>query len=345
MPLVILNERLYLYKKGTVYLHDKNGYSRVDDLWLRSWKDISRVTVRLFRREPKCAVSIDEDKILIAGQKKIFLLNVKYKEVKVIAYSREKFSDPLNICVTSGKWLALWGDYGPNAEHDEIYVYGLTAELKVERIYKFEAGSVRHIHNIVAKQSGDGYYIFTGDREDTAGIYESDNQFQTVMQRKTGEQRYRAVAGFDTKKGLLYATDAVNHKNYIYILGGGGVEPKSICSLNGSCIYGASFSKGYLFSTTVEPDENRSGVLSWFSRRRGAGILTDQVELIYVDYNLKCRVLERYKKDLWPMKLMQYGKIMFPHGMKDTVWIYPVGVKKYDGKTVEMDVDGKDLVG
>ena len=222
MPLVILNERLYLYKKGTVYLHDKNGYSRVDDLWLRSWKDISRVTVRLFRREPKCAVSIDEDKILIAGQKKIFLLNVKYKEVKVIAYSREKFSDPLNICVTSGKWLALWGDYGPNAEHDEIYVYGLTAELKVERIYKFEAGSVRHIHNIVAKQSGDGYYIFTGDREDTAGIYESDNQFQTVMQRKTGEQRYRAVAGFDTKKGLLYATDAVNHKNYIYILGGGG---------------------------------------------------------------------------------------------------------------------------
>lgn len=99
-----------------------------------------------------------------------------------------------------------------------------------------------------------------------------------------------------------------------------------------------------MFSTTVEPDENRSGVLSWFSRRRGAGILTDQVELIYVDYNLKCRVLERYKKDLWPMKLMQYGKIMFPHGMKDTVWIYPVGVKKYDGKTVEMDVDGKDLV-
>ena len=45
------------------------------------------------------------------------------------------------------------------------------------------------------------------------------------------------------------------------------------------------------------------------------------------------------------MKLMQYGKIMFPHGMKDTVWIYPVAVKKYNCSTFKIDMDGKDLVG
>lgn len=106
----------------------------------------------------------------------------------------------------------MWGDYGSNAEYDEIYVYGLTVELVVEKIYKFEAGMVRHIHNIVAKRNGDGYYIFTGDQESTAGIYESDNQFHTVMPKKVGEQRYMAVVGFDTKKRLLYVTDAVNEK-------------------------------------------------------------------------------------------------------------------------------------
>lgn len=329
MPLVFLNECLYLYRKGTVYIGNNSGCRKLVHLWARSWKDISRLTVRLFRREPKCAVAIDEDRILIVGQRKIFLINIKYKEVKVIAYSRENFSDPLNICVTSGKWLALWGDYGTNADHAEIYVYGLTEELEVEKIYKFEAGLVRHIHNIVPKRDG-GYYIFTGDQENGAGIYESDSNFEVVIPKKIGQQKYRTVIGFDTANGLLFATDAVNEENYIFILKKEEIVP--VRRLNGSCIYGTQFNAGYLFSTTVEPDENKRGLLSWFSRKRGAGILTNDVELVYVDNDLNCKVLRKYKKDFWPMKLMQYGKILFPYGsFGDKVLIYPVAVKKFDG--------------
>lgn len=330
MPLAVLGNQIILYKKGMIYFLNEKQLNELCRLYAASWKDTNRILVRLFRREPKYAVSLDADRILIAAKKKIFLVNIRTKEKRVVIASRKGFSDPLNICPVSGKWLAIWGDYGTNEAHGEVYIYGLTSEMTVERIYRFEAGAVRHIHNIVPKKGG-GYYIFTGDWEENAGIYESDSDFRMVVPKKTGEQRYRAVIGFDTVQGLLFATDAVNEENYIYILKK-GEEIVPVRRLNGSCIYGTQFNAGYLFSTTVEPDENKRGVLSWFSRKRGAGILTNDVELVYVDNDLNCKVLRKYKKDFWPMKLMQYGKILFPYGnFGDRVLIYPVAVKKFDG--------------
>lgn len=333
-PLCYIKKTLYLYRKGAIYRLVENQPEKVVRAYSNTTKESLRVLTRLFRTEPKYAVPINESQMLLVGHRTIKVVDVEKQVVSDISLSREGFSDPLNICVGRGKWVALWGDYGPNAEHDFVNIYGLTKDSKVETVFSFESGQVRHIHNIIPKLSG-GYYVFTGDQEKRAGIYKTNAAFDQVEPVKIGQQQYRAVIGFDTPKGLLYATDAVNEKNYVYLLDGKG-EPQKICALNGSCIYGTEFKGKYYFSTTVEPDENNRGVTSWISSKRGEGILSDEVYLIEIDDEMNFKTIEKFKKDTLPMKLMQYGAIQFPKGITDELWCYPVAVKKYDGVALRL---------
>lgn len=328
-PLCYIKETLYLYRKGFIYRLVENQLGKVIRVYSNTTKESLRVLARLFRTEPKYAVPINESQMLLVGHRTIKIVDVEKQVVSDISSSREGFSDPLNICVGRKKWVALWGDYGPNAEHDSINIYGLTKDSKVETIYSFKNGQVRHIHNIIPKLSG-GYYIFTGDQEKGAGIYKANISFDQVEPVKIGQQQYRAVIGFDTPKGLLYATDAVNEKNYVYLFDGKG-EPQKICALNGSCIYGTEFQGKYYFSTTVEPDENNRGVTSWISSKRGDGILSDDVQVIKLDISMKSEVIMTLKKDAYPMKLLQYGAVQFNHGDGERLWCYPVAIRKYDG--------------
>lgn len=328
-PLCFVNEKLYLYKKGKIYVLTNNHLEKKAEVYKKSFKEITRWSSRLFRCEPKYAIPLNENAILLVGHHKIKSIDLEKKIVTNVVDSRDGFSDPLNICIATERWLAVWGDYGSNKEHKKINLYGLTPTGNVEVIYSFEGGQVRHVHNIIPKLNG-GYYILTGDQESDAGIYEADSLFNKVIKVKTGKQQYRAVVGFDTSQGLLYATDAVNEKNYVYLLSQ-KKEIKVICELNGSCIYGTQIQNNYYFSTTVEPDENNKGLTSWLSAKRGKGILSNEVYLIEVKENMEFKNIIKLKKDKFPMKLMQYGSIQFPRGNSKELWGYPIAVKKNDG--------------
>ena len=162
-PLCYIKETLYLYRKGFIYRLVENQPEKVIQVYSNTTKESLRVLARLFRTEPKYAVPINESQMLLVGHRTIKVVDVEKQVVEDISSSREGFSDPLNICVGREKWVALWGDYGPNAEHDSVNIYGLTKDSKVETVYSFKNGQVRHIHNIIPKLSG-GYYVFTGDR-------------------------------------------------------------------------------------------------------------------------------------------------------------------------------------
>lgn len=333
-PLCFIKRTLYLYRKGFIYALVNEQLQKIVRVYDDTAKECNRLFVRVFRTEPKYAVPISESTMILVGHRKIEIVDVEKKTVTDIASSREGFSDPLNICVGEEKWVALWGDYGSNKEHESINIYGLTSTNKVDVVYSFKKGQIRHVHNIIPKISS-GYYIFTGDQETQAGIYEADALFTKVKPVKIGKQQYRAVVGFDTEMGLLYATDAVNEKNYVYVLNGKN-EPEIVCGLNGSCIYGIEFQGKYYFSTTVEPDENNRGITSWIAPKRGKGILSDEVCLVEIDDKLNFRIVLKYRKDALPMKLMQYGVIQFPKGNTKELWCYPVAVQKYDGRALKI---------
>lgn len=332
-PLAIMDGALILYRKGLLLRYQNGSLTPLIRIGANSWKDTARIAIRLFRREPKYAKPINEYLLLVVYQHRILYVDLKSKTANTISTNREGFSDPLNICIAKENWIAVWGDYGGNTTHSPVYLYGLKKDLSVEVIYQFAAGEIRHVHNIIPAPNG--YYIFTGDNEPHAGIYMSDPLFRRVTPVATGNQQYRAVIGFSTANGLLYATDAVNEKNSLYLLEEDG-EPVPVSDMNGSCIYGRKYGNDYWFSTTVEPDESNHGMFSLLSRKRGAGILSDEVHLIKVTEDLKAKCVLKLKKDFYPMRLMQYGSIQFPNGDGNEVWIYPVALK-YDGCAVKIE--------
>lgn len=289
-----------------------------------------RLLTRLVRLEPKCAGRLDENRYVVCVLGKLWLLNAQERTITQLAAMRSGYSI-LNFCEHDG--CLYWGDYGTNSNHEEINIYRLDKNLHRDIVYRFAPNSIRHIHNIISVDNG--FIVMAGDNEPQAGIYHANADWTEVIPWKIGQQKYRAVVGFPYKGGLLYATDSVETDNYIRLISANG-EEKILTAINGSCIYGTEIKDYYLFSTTVEPHEGR-GIKNLFSNKLGDGIKSKDVHIIAVNkYDLSVRVVKEYKKDIWPMKLFQYGAIIFPKGQEDNikgVWCYNVACRKHDGKS------------
>lgn len=299
----------------------------------------SRAFARLLRVEPRTAAGVGEG---------VYLLSLPAGVIKVSANSGPKcvievrpgFSATLNMEETP--FGIFWGDYGNNAGLDEVNIY-VYEQSRVKTVYSFPQGSIRHIHNIIYDKVRNGFWILTGDNEPDAGIWFADVEFKCVKPIVTGQQRYRAVVGFPTEKGLIYATDAVEEDNFIYHLditmGNPEIEP--ISCINGSSIYGTELKDYFIFSTVVEPHEGR-GLMNLFSYELGAGIKSRDAHIIAVNKNsLDAKVIMTFKKDWLPMKLFQYGAVQFPKGQNTSNHLIcnVVACKRFDGKSVELDLE------
>lgn len=294
-----------------------------------------RILSRLKRLEPKCAGRLSETEFMISLLRSCWLVDVENRTCKKLCDNPDGFSEVINFCST--KDGVYWGDYGRNDQLKAVTVYSLGADKQVKPIYTFEAGTVRHIHNIV--EDGDGFLLFVGDNEEKAGIYRVNKDWTGVKPWKTGQQKYRAVVGWPYQGGVLYATDSVEAENHIRYISADGDE-KELAALNGSCIYGCETKDYYLFSTTVEPHEG-GGKLSLLFEKLGGGIKSRDVTIMAVSKrDLSVRQVASYKKDRWPMKLFQYGRCIFACGQQNTntVWCSPVACKKYDGKTIKIEL-------
>lgn len=295
----------------------------------------SRILSRLKRLEPKCAGRLSETEFVVSLLRSIWLVDIQQRTCIKLCDNPEGFSEVINFCSTKNG--VYWGDYGRNSELRQVTVYNLGADKQVKPIYTFEAGKVRHIHNIV--EDGEGFLLFVGDNEEKAGVYRVNNDWTEVKPWKTGQQKYRAVVGWPYHGGVLYATDSVETENHIRYISHEG-EEKEMAALNGSCIYGCETKDYYLFSTTVEPHEG-GGKLSLLFEKLGGGIKNRDVTIVAVSKkDLNVRQVASYKKDRWPMKLFQYGRCIFAGGQQgsNTVWCSPVACKKYDGKSIKIEL-------
>ena len=299
----------------------------------------SRMLSRLKRLEPKCAGRLSETGFVVSLLRSIWLIDVQKKTCVKLCDNPEGFSEVINFCSTPDG--VYWGDYGRNNQLMRVTVYGLRLTaygLQLNKVYTFEAGTVRHIHNIV--EDGDGFLLFVGDNEEKAGIYRVNSDWTEVKPWKTGQQQYRAVVGWPYKGGVLYATDSVETENHIRYITADG-EEKELTTLNGSCIYGCETKDDFLFSTTVEPHEG-GGLKSLLIDSLGGGIKSRDVTIMAVSKkDLTARQVASFRKDGWPMKLFQYGRCIFAGGQEkqSVAWGSPVACRYYDGKTISLDIN------
>lgn len=296
----------------------------------------SRLCSRILRLEPKCAARIDDDRFVVSVLGKLWLLDIGKKNVMELCSVRSGYN-VLNFCERGG--FLYWGDYGANPNYDEINIYELNQNLHISIVHSFPRHSIRHIHNII--KDGDGFIVMAGDNEKMAGIYRANGEWTEVKPWKCGEQKYRAVVGFAYKGGLLYATDSVEKENHLRFINSNG-EEKILMTMNGSCIYGGESKEHYLFSTTVESPEG-GGKLGMLSRKLGGGIKSDEVFVIAVaKEDLSIKEIGKFKKDFWPMKLMQYGQAFFAGGQENEdneIWCSPISCVHFDGKSVPLRIN------
>lgn len=296
-----------------------------------------RVCNRLLRLEPRCVERLTDNMYVVCFLQKIWLLDLHKKTCSELLAFRNGFSNPLDLC--SDGDAVYWGEYGNNETHRQVNVYKLKRDLSIETIYSFEPGIIRHIHNIVWDSDNRRFFVLTGDLEDTSGIYEANEDWSKVKPIVTGKQQYRAVVAFPYSNGLIYATDSVVEKNNIYHLQNGDVSV--IATFPGSCIYGTETKDYYVFASTVEPPEGR-GFLNMLTYKLGAGIEDRYSHLISVrKCDLQVKEITRLKKDFLPMKLFQYGSIMFPNVINadgNALWYYSMACKG-DGKTKMVKIE------
>lgn len=339
----VYDGKIILYRCGAFYLAEGSKITLIVKLPLSLFKSSAsrlRITNRLLRLEPRAVEQLSQNKFVFCFDHKIWILDVDQKETRVICENRMGWSDPLNFC-SNGAGV-YWGEYGSNDERDEVKVYQMTPDERINEVYSFPPKSVRHIHNIIFDEKKDEFWIFTGDNDAKAGIYKASKDWKYIEPIRVGEQRFRAVVGFPSANGLIYATDSVMDINHIYLLLNDGKQ-EDLATINGSCIYGTETRDYYVFSTTVESPEGRS-IMSLFSYKLGEGILSREVQVVAVrksDFAIKTIAL--FNKDLLPLKLFQYGAVMFPQRkpIDNALWMYVMACKKFDGKSLLIDINIK----
>lgn len=341
--LYLTGEEGLLFKKLTFYtVNLKSGKEdKIAQLPEKKQKKLfSRFQLlnRLMRMEPRCAGCLDEHRFVVNVLGKVWLLDVTKKEVTELQTLRPGYS-VLNFCENGG--YLFWGDYGANPNHDEINIYRLDSDLNLSVVYCFPRNSIRHIHNIF--KDGDDFIVLAGDNEPQAGIYRANSDWSIVKPWKIGEQKYRAVVGFPYRGGLLYATDSVETENHLRLIDKGASE-KVMTAINGSCIYGGETKNCFLISTTVEPHEG-GGIRKMLSNKLGDGIKSKEVHILSIDkQNLSVRVVKKYRKDIWPMKLFQYGRAPFAGGQLESTngfWCYPIACIGTKGKSEYIELSNE----
>jgi hypothetical protein len=331
------DDRMLLYKNYSFYIGHEGERKKILTIKTNILNNVFvriRLLNRIFRLTPITTTRLGNI-FIISFNKKLYALDILNKTIEEIFRCRDGFSSVLNICKIGN--VLLFGDYGSNSKREDVNIYQIDSTLQVSIIYSFQANQIRHVHNIVYDYYNNSIIILTGDTEKASGIYIADMHFRQVKPLLVnGTQEYRSVVAFPLKYGLLYATDAVEYNNYIYYYQYATKQLIWICDLNGSCINGTIKKDYAYFSTTVESKEG-SGL---FSYNLGKGIKSKQVDIISVNLNtLQSQIICSFNKDIFPMKLCQYGLVKFPYDenqINNKLFITPIAVKKYDGKTLRI---------
>lgn len=334
---IFSDETLLVYRKCGLYLYSKDySFIKKISLPIQAWKRVLgkvRMFERLLHIEPRFAVNIDgKDVLLQLGNKMlcIDLMHEKIKEENVsfrgrpLSYAKieniEGFSDSVII-----------GDYGSNENNESVNIYQRLYNGKWRIAYTFAPGIIWHIHGFVPDGEKNCVYILTGDEDDQSGIWIARNEFKEVEPILIGSQQYRTCQICVIGNKIYYFTDAPSEPNYLYSY---NMDTKEVCcieAIKGTCIYGEAVTEGIIASTTCEPEAHfDSNLYGMITRKPGKGIKGREVDLLYFSEETGLKTIKTFIHDGLPLKLFQYGTVVFSNYMNGKVLATPISVKNYD---------------
>lgn len=348
VPICQNGKKLLCYSHGNLIIVDANHENKilskikfpVDKL--RIALSYFSISSRRFGLTSVFGCMVDDDRSLLTFRRHFYLFDWNNKSLKEIdVHNKGANGNVLHFAYTSHG--VIWGDYGYNPEKNPMGIFCYDKEQnEVVKLWEFRRGEINHIHNIIEDKDTHRLWVFTGDFNDSAAIFYTDDYFQTLRCAVRGAQRNRSCIAISKNNVLYYATDSSNEDcNGIYKLENGKIN--KLHDINGSVIYGYSTEDELIFSTTVENQaEEFNNSDNMYRYNLGGGIKDWYVEC--VRYNVmqdKYDCFIRVKKDFLPMLPFLYGLFRFPEsgGGSDDIFMFGQAVKKYDQWLVNIKDD------
>jgi len=308
--------------------------SKRSDLWVSSdcgqtWKEVthlpssqfstlagkSRLLQRALRSGVRSYLHLHADQFMAFANGMIYLGQDGGKTIPIghVRYG----SGPLacGSCITSAG-MCYYGDYWGNSERREVNIYSWRQGQETwQPVYTFSPGRIRHVHGILCDPYDHKIWVTTGDSNQESGIWVTDDQFQTLAQVAGGGQQIRAVQLLFTQRHVYFGSDTPLETNHIYRLDKHTGKIEMLQAVASSVFWGCKVGDALFFSTAVEPSQVNTcrDACIWGSKD---------------GEHWQC--LARFRKDRWPLKLFQYGQILFPAGENKTeyLWFTPFATEQ-----------------
>lgn len=314
--------------------------------WFKKILGRNKFIDRAFRLNVISA-QIFNDHIYLAFNKRIYQINpdtLAVKEEFILPRGR----GPLNFTPIEG--LAnfedglYFGEYFSNSSKDAADIFSRDRTGVFKKVYTFSNGLINHVHNIIPDYLNKCVWVLTGDFNNAAGIWRSEDNFKTLDPLVVGSQKYRACVAFPTEFGLLYATDTQLERNNICLLkkNENVWESETLFETNGSCIYGCQLKDNYVFSTSTEPgiSSKKSKILKYLDCKPGPGIIENESQIVLGNLKDGFRVIDKKKKDFLPYRLFQFGTIYFPAGTNPTNKLFSYSIANVGN---DMDTEVREI--
>lgn len=276
----------------------------------------SRVFIRLFRKGVHHYTMSKSCSLILANRS---VYSLKYRQLRMIGSIYG--SRPLSLC--EAKDVYYYGEYRSNPDRSPVHVWKLeVGQDKWYPAWRFE--NIRHIHGVFHDTYTDTIWVTTGDKDNEAGIWRTNDNFKTLEKVRGGSQQFRAVQLLFTENHVYFGSDAPNEQNSIFRMKRDGGNVESLASVGGSVFYGCKVGDNMFFSTAVEPSQ--------VNTRRYA-------EVWGTSDGHSWSLIRHFKKDIWPLKYFQYGQVLFPAGPGDgeNLWMTPFATKG-DQNTIRLKV-------
>lgn len=352
---VLINGQILIYYNELNFIYFKNGciFSIVEGRRYRIVsieKNIitrliskSRLISRLMRLNPRAIMSLSAHEMLISYRGKIYNVDVLTCKATIEHSFRSGMRNPLyftDIRDHTDNKVILYGEYFANLNKDDVKIYKrINGEWSVA--YTFRSNEIQHIHNIIFDCFSSKLYILTGDSNHESAIWESDINFTHMNRILYGSQKFRSCFLIPDRSGFNYTTDTPLEKNFfIQVINNKKSEYiiNDFIEIPGPVIFGIFVpNKSFVFSTSVEPDSNITGIRYLLTKKLGDGVIDNFSYLYYGEKDSTIQQVLRLEKDWLPAGLFQFGTIQIID-VKDEIIAFCIGVKKYDGKTIKIEI-------
>jgi hypothetical protein len=343
---------VFVSKLNKLYTIDVNGLKleevfRFESGLLTFLSSFSSLLRRLFRKDIRLAINLDEDNLLIVKDKKLYCLDTKKKVIKS-RLPLPSGSRPLNVTKIESLLGfsdgVYFGEYFSNPHKLGVRIFKYSIKNTLELVYEFPLGTMNHIHNIVVDKYRNCLWLLAGDIDDGAAIYQIKDNFKSIVRVVYGHQHFRSCVLFPLKEGLLYATDSQYEPNSIRLLKETDKDlwvSEHIFNINGPCVFGTKIDDNYLFSTSVEGLNNGNMLKQFIRNKRGPGIDKNQSEIISGNLKSGFKSIYTNGKDIFPFVLFQFGNILFPNGDNESEKLIftNIALKENDFSTIIMNYE------